>query len=302
MTVIRAAAVIVLAMATLMTASCRSAERSHEADRSLNAVVSILPQRYFVRRIAGERVDVMTMVRPGASPATYEPSSGDLRSLSEADLYFTIGVPFERAWLERFESINPSMQVVSTVEGLDRRPIDGWSPESGSPGQEDHHAEGNPDPHVWLSPRMVKTQAEIIADALSELDPQGAEVYTLRLRRFESEIEQLQSQIDSILRPMEGSVFMVFHPSWGYFADEFGLRQLPIEIEGREPTPSELAGILEHAEQAGIKAILVAPQFSRTTARTIAREIGAELVEADPLAESWRDNLLQVAERIADST
>ncbi|MBD3370008.1 cation ABC transporter substrate-binding protein [Candidatus Fermentibacteria bacterium] len=283
--------------------SCRSGRPAGNDGEGLQVATSILPQKYFVHRIAADRADVIVMVPSGASPATYEPSSEDLRMLSEADLYLTVGVPFERVWLDRFESINPSMKVVSTIEGLNRRSIDRWAPGKASHrGEDHHHAQGNPDPHVWLSPEMVKTQAENIAEALTELDPQNASVYESQLQAFVSDLETLQSEIDSILRPMRGSAFMVFHPSWGYFADEFGLRQLPIEIEGREPTPSELAGILDHADSAGIRAILVAPQFSTGTARTIAREIGAELVEADPLAEGWRENLLRVAERIADST
>lgn len=250
---------------------------------ALNVTVSILPQKYFVERIGGENVAVNVMVLPGESPATYEPKPDQLRALSEAQAYVSIGVPFENAWLARISSANPDMLMVDTTQGIERL------------GDPEH-----PDPHIWLSPRLVKIQAQTIYEALAQLDPEHQATYQANLERFLEDIDALDADIRSTLSGLEQRKFMVFHPSWSYFARDYDLEMIPIEIGGQEPSAAELAALVERAQEEDIRVIFAQPQFSTEKAQTIAAEIGGEVLLIDPLALDWLDNLRRVAETFAD--
>lgn len=249
----------------------------------LNVTLSILPQQYFVERIGGENVAVNVMVLPGESPATYEPKPDQLRALSEAQAYVSIGVPFEQAWLERISSANPDMLMVDTTQGIERL------------GDPEH-----PDPHIWLSPRLVKIQAQTIYDALVRLDPEHQTAYQANLERFLEDIDALDADIRSTLSGLEQRKFMVFHPSWGYFARDYDLEMIPIEIGGQEPSAAELTALIERAQAEDIRVIFAQPQFSTKKAQTIAEEIDGEVLLIDPLAPDWLDNLRQVTATFAD--
>jgi len=252
------------------------------APAALHVTVSILPQRYFVERVGGEYVAVNVMVEPGASPATYEPRPEQLRALSVADVYFSIGVPFEIAWLERFASVNENLLFVDTTQGIERL---------GEP--------GNPDPHIWLSPALVKVQAQTIYETLAQLDPAHQGAYQANLKSFLADIDALDADIRETLTGVENRKFMVFHPSWGYFARDYGLEQLPVEVGGQEPSAAELAALVAGAKQEGIKVIFAQPEFSTRSAETLAQEIGGEVLLISPLAPDWLDNLRRVAEVLA---
>lgn len=252
------------------------------APAALHVTVSILPQRYFVERVGGEYVAVNVMVEPGASPATYEPQPEQLRALSVADVYFGIGVPFENAWLERFASVNENLLLVDTTQGIERL---------GEP--------GNPDPHIWLSPALVKVQSQTIYETLAQLDPAHQETYRANLESFLADIDALDADIRETLTGVENRKFMVFHPSWGYFARDYGLEQLPVEVGGQEPSAAELAALVAGAKQEGIKVIFAQPEFSTRSAETLAQEIGGEVLLISPLAPDWLDNLRRVAEALA---
>ena len=250
----------------------------------LHVTVSILPQRYFVERVGGEYVAVNVMVEPGASPATYEPQPEQLRALSVADVYFSIGVPFENAWLERFASVNEELLIVDTTQGIERQ------------GDPEH-----PDPHIWLSPALVKVQAQTIYETLAQLDPEHQETYRANLESFLADIDALDADIRETLAGVENRKFMVFHPSWGYFARDYGLEQLPVEVGGQEPSAAELAALVAEAKQEGIKVIFAQPEFSTRSAETLANEIGGEVLLISPLAPDWLDNLRRVAEVLAEN-
>ncbi|MDD3313718.1 zinc ABC transporter substrate-binding protein [Pseudodesulfovibrio sp.] len=289
--------------------------------------VSIVPQLYFLAKIGGDRVNVSVMVMPGASPATYEPTPRQMTGLAKAKAYFAVGVPFESTWLSRFESANPTMAVVRTDEGIEKMPMaahhhhdeeEGHGPAGTpppGPRHDDDHAAGGPghgsmehgrgdhdhgilDPHIWLSPRLVKVMARNIYKGLVEIDPAGRPEYTVNLNAFLEELDALDGELSSVLSalPPERRTFMVFHPSWGYFARDYGLRQIPIESEGKEPSPGELARIVETGKERHIPVVFVQPQFSERSAKVIASEMGAKVVPLNPLAPDWKMNLLKVAE------
>lgn len=297
---------LMVAATILFTGSCRRRDQDDNAEDPPCPViaVSIPPQEEFVRRIAGGRFSVIVLIPPGASPATYEPSPSDMSKLENAAIWFTVGVPFEEAWVPRFLGTHAGLDTVNTVAGIDRRPMgrDGHSGEQGGDEHGEHiHADGSPDPHVWLSPELVRLQAVTITDALVELDPGSADIYRYNLEVFSEDIDSLQVAIHELLDPVSGSSFMVFHPSWGYFADEFGLVQVPVEVDGNEPSPEQLARLIDSAVGQNIGVVFVSPQFSSSSAEVIASEIGGITVQIDPLGADWEDGLMNAAARIAEA-
>ena len=255
--------------------------------------VSVAPQKYFVQQICKELADVQVMVPSGASPATYEPKPRQMAAISKTRIYFSIGVPFEKTWLKKIAAANPDMAVVPTDRGIKKLPI-AVHTHHGDQNQPEH---GTLDPHIWLSPPLVMIQARTILEALQETDPIQRSVYENNFRAFMSQLSDLDAELRTIFSGTSGQQFMVFHPSWGYFAQAYGLKQVSIEIEGKEPKPADLRELIEHARADGIKFVFVQPQFSARSAKLIAREISGQVVFADPLAEDWGGNLRAVARK-----
>lgn len=261
--------------------------------------VSILPQKYFVEQIAGDTLDVNVMVLPGNSPATYEPKPSQMRELTNSSLYFAIGVPFERTWLPKFAKNAPKISIIHTDEGIQRRMMASHSHEEdthdhGHGHHDEHHdekKEGNPDPHIWLDPILVKTQASNIAKALIETFPENKALYETNLKEFKVRLDKLDKEFKDIFSNVSSRKFMIFHPSFGYFASRYGLEQIAIEIEGKDPKPAQLAKLIEHAKEEGIRFIFVAPQFSKKSAQIVANEIGGEVGILDGLAYEWEKEL-----------
>jgi zinc transport system substrate-binding protein len=262
------------------------------AGDKLPVFVSITPQKYFVQQIGKELVDVQIMVPPGASPATYEPKPRQMADLSKAKIYFAVGVPYEKAWLSKFAAANPKMNVVHTDHGIKKLAMTSHRHDGK---KVEHHDHGSLDPHIWLSPQLVKVQAQTILATLIKIDPKHQGVYQANFKEFTARIDQLDADLKKIFAAKTNLQFMVFHPSWGYFAKAYGLKQVPIEIEGKEPKPAQLGELIRHARKDGIKIIFVQPQFSAKSARLVAHEIGGQVVPADPLAEEWMANLRAVA-------
>ncbi len=269
------------------------------AEKTVNAAVSILPQKYFVKKIGGDRVNVSVMVLPGANPATYEPKPRQMVNLAQAEIYFAIGVPFENNWLPKFAKTNPGMTIVATQSGITKIPMKtgGHRHHETDHGDETISA-GEKDPHIWLSPPLVLVQGKNILDGLVKADPEGRIVYEANYKTFLEELKGLNMEIKRVLQTTgQNTRFMVYHPSWGYFAQSYGLAQIPIELEGKKPSPRKLLQLIKEARKNSIKVIFVQPQFSEKSAETIADAIGGKVVFADPLAEDWKNNLLEVAEK-----
>jgi zinc transport system substrate-binding protein len=268
---------------------------SVQAKGPLNVAVSILPQKYFLEKIGGSLVNISVMVERGANPHTYEPKPFQMVALAETSVYFAIGVAFEEVWLKRISEMNPLMTIVHTDKGIRKRPMDTY-------GVHDLNGHNNSerniifDPHVWTSPPNVKILARNILNALMTADPAHKSAYSTNYKRFIDDIDELDSEFRSIFSGKEGLEFMVFHPAWGYFAEAYGIKQVPVEIEGKEPKPAQLKHLIMHAKERGIKVIFIQPQISFKSAETIARAIGGKVVPADPLAEDWMEGLRDQAE------
>jgi zinc transport system substrate-binding protein len=271
--------------------------------------VSILPQKYFVERIAGGLARVSVMVQPGANPETYEPRPAQLRRMARSDIYFAIGVPFERVWLKKISALNPLMQVIRTDKDIKKREmLSGHHHGERDPLKKRHskgdNGPGEPfkDPHVWLSPPLVKIQANVIADAFIRIDPSNKSIYENNLKGFQAELDRLDSELRELFAGTgQKTEFLVFHPSWGYFADAYGLRQIAVETEGKEPSAADTVRLIGYCKEKGIKLVFAQPQFSAKSAKIIAREIGGKVVFIDPLSERWVENLQAVARELKAS-
>jgi len=265
------------------------------------AFVSIPPQKYFVQKIGGNLVNVAVLVPAGADPHTYEPKPKQMAELSKCAVYFAVGIDFEKAWLPRIAGTNPNIRIVHTDEGIKKITMTGHHHDKksrhGHARAGHHHHEGTQDPHVWLSPALVKIQAEHILHALIDIDPDNQMHYKKNYTAFLEEITIVDAELKNLFAGRKGDRFMVFHPSWGYFAKEYGLEQIPIEIEGKEPKPAQLRMLIRHAREYGIRVVFVQPQFSEKSAEMISREIGGHVVYVDPLAENWAGNLREVARK-----
>lgn len=267
----------------------------------LDAVVSILPQQYFVKAVGGDRVSVKVMVAPGANPHVYEPKPSQMAAVGKADVYFSIGVAFEDVRLPKFKSANADMLVVPCDQGVEKIPMAAHHHEAEAHHDEQneeqhHHEHGMLDPHIWTAPGPVKVIARNIRDGLVRLDPEGKATYNANLEAFLAEVDEVDARIKEALTGLENKSFLVFHPAWGYFAHHFGLQQIAIEIEGKEPGPKELARVITFAREHNIKVLFVQPQISESSARTIARELNAQVVPLDPLAKDWIQNMNAAAQ------
>jgi len=295
-----------------VTAQSEAQNASGKSFKPLSVIVSIMPQSYFIERIGGSRVSVEVLVLPGENPATYKPSPVQMSSIVKSDIFFRIGVPFEEVLLPKIKIIAKKLQIVDTRKGIKLRRLkvrfdhqDNHAKMDGEHADQDegentntHGFEGN-DPHIWLSPQLVKKQAETIWSTLVRFDPAGEEEYTANFKNFIRDIEVVQRKIAEALAPFRGESFYVFHPSFGYFADEYGLRQVAVEIEGKSPKGKDLARFIKRAKREKVRIVFVQPQFDQSAAGKIAQAINGKVISIDPLAGDYLINLEEMSRRIS---
>jgi len=279
------------------------------AGEPLNVVVSLLPQAYFVEHIGKDKVNVSVMIPPGGNPHTYEPTPSQLTKLSQADIYVKVGsgVEFEREWMDKLVSLNKNMLICDSSKGIklismrahdhDDDSRDHADGETGEPhAEEGRHPQRGQDPHVWLSPDNAIVMVANIRDALIERDSNNERFYSDNATRLISELSDFKEEMTRQLAGLQNKKFMVFHPSWGYFAADFNLTQIAVEHGGKDPTPKQLIALIEEAQKNGVKVILVSPQFSQKSARAVADEIAGRVESIDPLAKDYMDNLRRLAD------
>ncbi|MCP4297779.1 MAG: zinc ABC transporter solute-binding protein [Proteobacteria bacterium] len=260
----------------------------------LQVFVTIAPQKYFLQKIGGDLVNVKVLVRPGADPHTYEPSPRQMVAMGRAQLYFTIGTEFERIWLPKLEPANPELKFIAQDRGIAKiKMLDIGD-------HHDHDDHNDKDPHIWLSPPLVKQQIQTILSALVAEDPENSKIYQENFARFLAEIDQLNFDLKRLFSGRKIN-FAVFHPSWGYFAQAFGLRQIAIEVEGKSPKPRQLEKIIRELQTLKIKTLFVQPQFSQRSAKIVARAAKTRIGVLDSMSENWEDNLREAARLILQS-
>ncbi len=301
-------------------AGCTKKETAETEKPSVS--VSILPLKYFTERICGDRYGINVLLPPGANPHMFEPQPSVIRSLAGSSALFIIGeLEFEKAWLERFKSVNKDLTVVTTSEGADFVSYAGCDHEHNnhehrhdcSHGHKhdhehknhdhghdhhhdhhNHHHEGT-DPHIWMSPREVKVIANNIFTYFASSDPENSEFYRNNLNAFLKDIEKLDMQIKTITQDIEAREFIIYHPALSYFARDYGLKEIAIEIDGKDPSPKQIIELINKAKEHNIKTVFVQKQFDRRAAETIAEEIGGTVTEIDHLSDDWINNLLTIA-------
>ncbi|CDG64991.1 heavy metal ABC transporter substrate-binding protein [Methanobacterium sp. MB1] len=282
--------ILLLALSLAVYFHTATSDSTPPISDKIGVVVTVGPQEEFVKRVGGDRVNVMVMVPPGSDPHTYEPLAEQMKQVQNAQIYFQVGsgVEFELTWLDKLRSMNQQMRVVNSSKGIQLIPSTAES-EEGS------------DPHVWVSPKNAKIMVENIYQALVETDPANRDYYTKNKDEYLSELEELDKNITKTMADKNSTTIMVYHPSWAYFCKDYNLHQLAIEKEGKEPTSQDIIQIVDTARKKGIKVIFTSPEFSAANAETIAREIGAQVVPADPLSPNYLENMRKVAEAFANS-
>lgn len=255
--------------------------------------VSILPQKTILSDIAGDKFTINVLIPEEGNHETYEPTAQQMAETGKSIAYFKLGhLDFEIIWLKKLTGNYPDMKMFDTSEGLQL--IQGKEVVHG-----DHAHHGGIDPHIWLSVQAVKIQADNMRKGLKILDPDNAAYYDTNYFRFRDELDSLDRQISAILEKLETRDFMIFHPSLGYFARDYNLNQIPIELEGKEPSPAYMKKLIDLGREKQIKAIFVSNQFSSQSALAIAGQLNATLVEFNPVDANWKANMLYIAEKIA---
>ncbi|USN48265.1 MAG: zinc ABC transporter substrate-binding protein [Pseudobdellovibrionaceae bacterium] len=242
-----------------------------ESSAPVNMTVSLLPLKSMIQFIAGESGSLSVMVKPGHSPETYEPTPHEMNRLQKTKIFFAAGVPFEKSWLPKLQKLVPNLQVV---------PLGVQNPDL--------------DPHWWTSPLEMARAGRIVAEVLSSRDPKNASVFEGRAATWSQQMQQLHDKLSQLFSGMGPSnSFVVYHPAWSHFAKAYGLNQVAIESHGKEPGPKDLVSTIEWAKKKKVDTIFIQKQFSKKSASAVADALGAKLVDLDPLAENFAENLWQ---------
>lgn len=288
--------------------------------------VSIPPQKYFVEKIAASTLDINVIIPAGTDEHNFDFKPATMKKLEKSDIYFTIGLEFERVFADKFQSNFANLQVIDT--GKDLRNLatshthskddhdehhnhaghDDHDHDEHAQGKDEHHAHkhsnshethGASDPHIWLDPILVKIQASTIAKALIAKYPQNKALYEANLAQFQAELDALNAEISALFEKSKNKKFIIYHPSLGYFAARYHLVQIPVEIEGKEPKTKDLQRLMSVAKKEKIKTIFVQKGFSQNAAKSLAKELKASVVELNHLSDDYSKNLLEIAKKIA---
>ena len=265
------------------------------SDGKMTISVTILPQKYVVGKIAGDLVQVDVLVPPGASPELYSLMPSQMKKLSRSAAWLRIGkIGFEESWIDKIRQSTPSLRIFDTSVQAD------WIA-----GEEEHgehvHLHGI-DPHIWSAPGEVKKIATETYNALITLLPEKKEILERNYESFLKEIDLLDQELKSQLDPLENRKFVIFHPALTYFARQYKLEQIALEVDGKEPSPRYMLSLIEKAKSENIRVIFIQKEFDAENARQLAKEINGEVIQIDPLSEQWDQQLREIAKKIAASS
>jgi zinc transport system substrate-binding protein len=253
------------------------------------AFVSIPPQKYLLDILANDLLDTNVLLQPGQSPETFDPSPRQMAQLSKSKLYFTLGLSFEQIILKRIVANNKELEVINTVKTIDQSTLQF-------------------DPHTWLDPVLFESQAYSIYLSLQKLLPQHKKELENNFQLLQQQFKELKIAMDDLFlnknsslnknRPGNKNNFVIFHPALSHFARRYQLNQVPIEHEGKHSSAKYLADLMSILKRQSVKYVLVEKQFGKKEAQTVAKVLQAKLLEIDPLAESWLDNMYDIANKV----
>ncbi|MEA1922229.1 MAG: zinc ABC transporter substrate-binding protein [Pseudomonadota bacterium] len=270
----------------------------------ISIFVNIGPHLDFCQQIGGDRVSVQLLLPPGKSPGTYAPTPQQVQTLSRAQLFFKIGLPFEKVLLEKIKALPKHPQIIDTQTGITLQPMpnDHFNKSPSTPKNHHHqHRSTDLDPHSWLDPRLALKQATTIYNALSRIDPEGNKLYLNNLNSLKEKLQTLHKNLTTTLAPLAGSTIFVYHPAFSYFARAYNLHQLAVEVEGKRPKAKELAQFIKKARQERARVIFVQPQFDQKSARKIADSLNCAVISLDPLAQNYCANLNHIGKTVRNN-
>ena len=273
--------------------------------------VTIEPQRYFAEKIAGDKFKINCVVPAGQSPETYDPTPQQMIQIGRSLAYLRIGpIGFEQAWMDKIRENNPKLQVFDTSEGMnlltdteddDHAHEHGTHDHDAHAGEEaHHHHHGGVDPHIWSSIAGVKAVAWNTLNAFIALDPDNTEYFWQNYNKLVDEIDKTNTEIKQLLDPLTDRTFIIYHPALTYFANEFNLTQLCIEMDGKEPSPAQLKRLVETARANNARVVFIQQEFDQKNAELIAKETGCKLTVINPLAYDWTKEMIHIAKALAD--
>jgi len=271
--------IIVLVLSAVLLMGCVPSQN----DDKLTVAVTIVPLAGFVKAVCGDKVNVITMIPSGYNPATYEPTPQQMAEFSDSVICFAVGVPAETAMLAETEVAIVRLQdIVEDVYTVR------------------YFEDGGSDPHIWLSVKRVKVMIGEIAEQMSAIDPVNADFYTANAQEYLLQLDEVDGELAAAVAEMESKQFIVFHPAFGYLADDYGLTMIALEEEGKEATAAHLQEVIDFAKAEGIKAIFYQEEIDSKQAQAFAEEIGGVTVMLSPLAENYIENILSMINTIKE--
>ncbi|RKD29558.1 metal ABC transporter solute-binding protein, Zn/Mn family [Thermohalobacter berrensis] len=290
--------ILIFVMAILLIGCSNKALESNSKNKPM-VVVSIVPQKTFVKAVAGDLVDVTVMIPPGNSPANYQPSPKEMKDLSKSLLYFSIGVPTEEVnILPKIKDFNNKIKVVSLADEVGKiyphRYFENDNDRHSHDNEDEHNHSGR-DPHIWLSPKRVKIMVDVIADELGKLDPNNKDIYEKNAKEYIEKLDNLDKDIRDVLSDVNNRAFIIYHPVLGYFADDYNLEMISIEKEGKEATVKGIQEIIDTAKKKNIKVIFYQAEIDSPQTKVLAEEIGGKIQIIEPLAPNYIENMKKIA-------
>ncbi len=275
---------IVISLVLIMSFSgCQTQSSESSSSAQITVAVGIVPQEAFVEAVAADLVSIVTMIPPGYSPANFSPTAAQMQALSDAAVYFTLQMPAEQSnILPKVKDFNSDIEIVDLrAAAAEQYPL---------LSADEHEAQENAsstDPHLWLSPKRAIVMVQTIADELSKIDSANEQTYQKNAADYIAELEALDAQITQKLSGLRQKDFLIYHGSYGYFADDYGLKMVAIEIAGKQATSAELQDVISFALENDIRTVFYQDEFDDNQAQTVAQEIGGTVAKVSPLSKDY---------------
>lgn len=268
--------------------------RNSQDNDLITVAVSIVPEETFVKAVAGDKVNVVTMIPTGYSPENYQPSPSQITSLSQSKIYFSMGIPADAANIIPFlKDCNEDIKIIHFDQIIGDVYDDIYI--------DDEQQHMSRDPHIWLSPKRVIVMLEIIRDELIAIDPENETIYKENAKKIIADLENLDSIIIEKIGQIENKSFLIYHPAYRYYADDYNLNMICIEEDGKEATAQRIQNIIDIANSEGIKVIFYQEEFNGEQAKTIAKEIDGVTIKVAPLSKDYIENLINITNEIVEA-